>query len=154
MQPAAAIGCHIRRTVTKEAVMDVGLAGAALFIGLFGFLAVAAWAGIRTEERKEFYRHELYQQMLQNPGPAADALRTMFEQEALRRRQDSIGGMRLGGLITAAVGVGLGVFLYSIEPERPVFLVGLIPFLVGCALLFYGFILAPRTLKARGDFMR
>ena len=130
--------------------MDMSLAGAALFIGLFGFLAVAAWAGIRPEERKAFYRHELYQQMLQNPGPAADALRPMFEQEERRRRQDGIGGVRLGGLITTAVGIGLGIFLYYLETDQPVFLVGLIPFLVGCALLFYGFVLAPRSLS-RGD---
>jgi hypothetical protein len=62
--------------------------------------------------------------------------------------------MRLGGLITAAVGVGLAVFLYSLERDQPVFLAGLIPFLVGCALLFYGFVLAPRRPNSGDDLVR
>ena len=126
----------------------------ALFIGLFAFLAVAVWAGTRYEERQAFYRHELYQQMVQHPGSGAEALRAMLEGEAQRRRVDRMGGIRLGGLITTAVGFGLGVFLFFIERNEPMFLLALIPLLVGLALMFYGFVLAPRALARRDPLDR
>ena len=53
--------------------------------------------------------------------------------------------MRLGGLITTAVGLGIAVFLYVLEPgEKPVWVIGLIPTLVGLVLTLYGFLAAPR----------
>ena len=42
-----------------------------------------------------------------------------------------------------------GIFLYFIERNEPIFLLALIPLLVGFALLFYGFVLAPRALGQR-----
>jgi hypothetical protein len=52
--------------------------------------------------------------------------------------------MKLGGLITLAVGIGMMLFLHGMEHEEPVYLVGLIPTLVGVALLVYCFVLPPK----------
>jgi uncharacterized membrane protein (GlpM family) len=52
--------------------------------------------------------------------------------------------MKLGGLITAAVGIGVIVLLRGLEHEEPVYLVGVIPLLIGLALLAYAFVLAPK----------
>ena len=63
------------------------------------------------------------------------------ERNALRRRLE---GIKLGGMITAGVGIGLMVFLRALVADRPVYLVGLIPLLTAVALLAYSYILAPK----------
>jgi cadmium resistance protein CadD (predicted permease) len=63
------------------------------------------------------------------------------ERNAERRRH---GGLRLGGLISLAVGIGMMVFLRAVEYDKPVYLVGLIPLLIGVALLAYSYLLAPK----------
>ena len=65
------------------------------------------------------------------------------EKNAVKRRLE---GMKLGGLITAVVGIGVMVLLHGIaNDEGPVYLVGLIPLLIGLALLMYAFALAPKA---------
>ncbi len=51
--------------------------------------------------------------------------------------------MKLGGLITAVVGIGVMGFLHALVHDEPVYLAGLIPLLIGLALLLYTFVLAP-----------
>jgi MFS superfamily sulfate permease-like transporter len=63
------------------------------------------------------------------------------EQISARHRRESI---RLGSLITGAVGIGLMVFLRGVAHQEPVCLVGLIPFLIGVALFVHAQFLAPR----------
>jgi hypothetical protein len=53
--------------------------------------------------------------------------------------------MKLGGLVTASVGIGLMIFLRAIVRAEPVYLVGLIPLFVGLSLLIYAYFLAPKT---------
>lgn len=71
------------------------------------------------------------------------ALELMREQEknVIKRRLE---GMKLGGLVTAAVGIGVMVLLRGLVNATPVYLSGLIPLLIGLALLIYTFVLAPR----------
>jgi hypothetical protein len=62
-----------------------------------------------------------------------------FGMSRLRRAH----GLLIGGLITIAVGISLAIFLYQMEPEKPHWLVGLIPFFVGIALLIGSKIIWP-----------
>jgi Flp pilus assembly protein TadB len=133
--------------------MDLApLAGVALFLGIFGFLAVAAWADGRKREREAFYRHELYSKMLENPtgaGVVREMIERQIQEEDKRRREDRANGMKLGGFITTAVGVTLGVFLYFIVPDAPVFLIALIPVAVGLVILAAYFAGSHRERPAR-----
>ena len=52
--------------------------------------------------------------------------------------------MKLGGLITVAVGTALMIFLRSLVPAEPIYLQGLIPFLVGVVLLAYSHFIAQK----------
>ena len=54
-------------------------------------------------------------------------------------------GMKIGGLINIAVGVGLMIFLRALVQDEPVYLCGLIPGLIGVALLTYALFLAPKA---------
>lgn len=53
-------------------------------------------------------------------------------------------GLMIGGLILVACGIGLAILAYSIEPEKSHWVIGLIPLLVGFALLGSSAIVWPR----------
>lgn len=113
-------------------------------IALFSFLAVATWSDARRKEREAYYRSETLKKIAETSGEGAkSAMELLQEQEktAVRRRLE---GIKLGGLITTAVGIGLMVFLRAMEHYEPAYLVGLIPLLVGLSLLIYAYILAPK----------
>jgi len=115
-------------------------------IALFSFLAVATWSGERRREREAYYRSETIKKIAESQGAGnAGAMEILREEEriALRRRRE---GQKLGGLITIAVGISMMVFLRSMtrhDPE-PAYLVGMIPLLIGVALLVYAYVLAPK----------
>ena len=62
-----------------------------------------------------------------------------LERGAERKRVE---GLKLGGLITTMVGIGLGIFLYTVANEAVA--VAAIPLLIGLALLAYVVFLAPK----------
>ena len=64
----------------------------------------------------------------------------------LRRAQ----GLMVGGLVTLAVGVGLGVFLHLVADEPGVWAVGAIPGAIGVALLLSALIVWPRGGSSGG----
>jgi hypothetical protein len=109
--------------------------------GMWAFIAVVSWADIRLKEREAYYRHETMKKISEMPGESGLALLRAEEQNNARRRRENI---KLGGLITSAVGVGLMIFLRAIDTHEPAYLVGLIPLLVGLALLIYSYALAPK----------
>ncbi|HVP15142.1 MAG TPA: DUF6249 domain-containing protein [Terriglobales bacterium] len=60
---------------------------------------------------------------------------------ARRRAQ----GLMIGGAVTLAVGISLGVMLYYVADEKGVWAVGVIPSAIGLALLISGFLVRPRS---------
>jgi Domain of unknown function (DUF6249) len=134
--------------------MDIGdnVVGASVFlvpivgsIALFSFLAVASWSEARRKEREAYYRSETLKKIAESSGEGAkSALELMREQEnnfAKRRNE----GLKIGGLVTAAIGLGVMVFLHGIDHDEPVYLSGVIPLLIGVALLIYPLMLAPKV---------
>ena len=126
--------------------------GPALFLflavgaaSLFSFVAVAVWSGARYAERETYYHSELIKKAMESPSAAGlDYLRERDRENALRSARKTRSGIRLGGLIAVAAGVGLMVFLNQIAVsaaggERNVYLLGLIPILVGATLFGYSF---------------
>ncbi len=69
---------------------------------------------------------------------ASAAIWPLIAKENERRR-----GLILGGLITFVVGAGVIPLLYGLETEKPVWLAGLIPLLIGAVLFLYG-VFSPR----------
>lgn len=133
---------EIDRIPVQVAVMLIPVVGS---IALFSFLAVTTWSDARRREREAYYKSETLKKIAESSGEGAKAaLDLLREQERnlIRRRLE---GMKLGGLITTAVGIGVMVLLHGIaNNEGPVYLSGLIPLLIGLALLVYTFVLVPK----------
>jgi Domain of unknown function (DUF6249) len=116
----------------------------AAIISVFSFAAVAVWSYARRREREAYYRSETIKKITETRG-GESAMEFLREEErnAARRLRE---GLKLGGVITVAVGIGLMIFLGGIgrhSPE-PIYLVGVIPLLIGSALLAYTRFLAPK----------
>lgn len=122
--------------------MPLALFLSVLMIAVFSFTAVASWAESRRKERQAYYRTELLKKIAESPGES-QVLEMLREEQriGIRKRREE---MKLGGLVTVATGMGLGVFLGAIQPREPVYLVGLIPGLVGVALLLHVYTSFPR----------
>ncbi len=116
-------------------------------VALFSFVALASWSDARRREREAYYRSETLKKIAETQGAGGNAALEFLREEernAAHRRRE---GVKLGGLITMAVGIGLMVFLLRVERREPAYMVGLIPLLVGGALLGYAYFLAPKPGK-------
>jgi lipopolysaccharide export LptBFGC system permease protein LptF len=119
-------------------------------VALFTFLAIASWGEQRRREREAYYRAEVLKKVAEASGASGQAVLAMLHEEEaarLRRRRE---GLKLGGLITTAVGLGVAVFLGAmVHEDRPVWTVGLIPLFIGLAVLIYALLVAPRPGAAQ-----
>ena len=114
-------------------------------VALFSFIAVAVWADTTRREREAFYRSEVIKKLAESQGAGAEAalayLRESEQKTAVRRRE----GMKLAGLVNIAAGVGLTAFLSAVFKGNQVGIIGVIPLLVGIALLLYVYLFAPKV---------
>ncbi len=122
-----------------------------MFIALFTFLSIAVWAGSRRREREAFYRAEERKKIIEQSGAGSAALMELVQEEeriAQRRRRE---GLKLGGLVTTAVGIGLIAMLAVVTAHEHdaegVAVVGVIPLLIGVVMLAYVYWLGPKPDK-------
>lgn len=114
-------------------------------IALFSFVAVAVWSQERRREREAYYKSETLKKIAETQsagGSSAIEYLRESEKSATRRRRE---GLKLGGLVTVAVGISMMIFIGAVtrrDPD-PAYLVGIIPLAIGLALLGYAYFLAP-----------
>jgi hypothetical protein len=122
--------------------MFLSIGAVALFVV---FIPLTSYIESQRKEREAFYKAETMRRLAESSGEGAKAaielLREQSRMETMKKRE----GMKLGGLINIAVGVGLLIFLRALVHDAPVYLCGLIPGLIGVALLTYGLVLAPKA---------
>jgi len=131
----------IEDNIVPVAAMFVPIVGS---IALFSFLGVASWSEARRKEREAYYTAETLKKISESSGEGAKSAVEYLQEQNRNARQRRLEGIKLGGLITAAVGIGVMFLLHGLEREEPVYLAGLIPLLIGVALLVYAFMLVPR----------
>ena len=133
----------------------VAFAVVALFwAALFCWLTVVGWATQRRKEREAYYRHEVEKRLVDKGEVSAEQLLYFRTEEErirwLRRRE----GLKLGGLITAAAGIGVVVALRFVDAgELSISPIGWIPLGVGVVLLLYAYVLYP-DFTIRGSSIR
>ena len=114
-------------------------------VSLFSFLAVSSWADSRRREREAFYKSEALKKVVETHGEGSNVVLDYIREQARishnRRRE----GLKLGGMVTAAVGVGLMIFFRGIAREQAIYLLGAIPLLVGIVFMIYAYLLSQRN---------
>jgi hypothetical protein len=113
-------------------------------IALFSFLGVASWSEARRKEREAYYTSETLKKIAESSGEGASSAMELLRERQKNVVKNRLEGVKLGGLVTAAVGIGVMALLRGLVHDEPVYLVGLIPLLIGLALLVYAFLLAPK----------
>ena len=67
-----------------------------------------------------------------------------------RSQQHRYQGLLIGGTITVAAGVGVAIMIRVLEEEDPAWIVGIVPFLVGLALLLSAWLVRPKRENGGG----
>jgi hypothetical protein len=110
-------------------------------ISLFAiFIPTVTWIDKQHKEREAFYKAETIRRVAEASGEGAKAALELLQQQSRFERQKGREGMKIGGIICIAVGAALSLIAWS--QNKPDFLVGLIPGLIGVALLVYVYLLA------------
>jgi len=116
-------------------------------IALFSFLSVKIYVDGRRKERESYYKSETMRRLTETQGAgAAAAIELLREEDSIHVRR-RLEGLKLGGIITTALGVGMMVFFYTADHSHDGTFIGLIPLLVGLALLAYVYALAGKNPK-------
>ena len=113
-------------------------------VAVFTFLIFSVRLSSQQKDREAFYRSENLRRITESSGEGAKAAIELLKEEDRLNRIKSREGMKIGGLICVAVGVAMVIFMWAIsktDPDIP-YLVGLIPGLIGVALLAYVYLLA------------
>lgn len=108
------------------------------------FVSVMVWLENRRKEREAHYRNETARRIAEasDPAPLLEYARDLERADAAGTRTKA----RVAGLVTLAAGAALMVFLHQAAPGTAAWLVGLLPLLVGAALL----LLSELILRPRG----
>jgi hypothetical protein len=155
MQPDSPARCPTNRKGKypgkEDGMSDSGIgaiSGAfAMCIGvmsMFAFVTFAVWFGTRRKEREAFYRAENLRRIAESSGDGAKAAVELLREEEHLKRIKAREGMKIGGLVCVAAGIGLTILLLTLEGVHrgSPYMVGLIPGLIGVALLIYVFFMA------------
>ena len=116
-------------------------------IALFGiFLPISTWTDARRREREAYYKAETIRRVAEASNEGAKAAIELLREEEHLRQIKKLEGMKLGGMVNIAVGVGLAAMLWVLAGPHGPYLVGLIPGLIGVALLVYVFFMAEPSI--------
>jgi hypothetical protein len=122
---------------------------AAIVVSVFAFLSIVAWITVPAKERQARDRFALLKTLAELPGENAarvlDLLQQDDEARAARRERDERRSWTDSGIILIAVGFGLTGMLAPGGHGN--WSVGLIPLLLGLALIFIGLFRKPATKK-------
>ncbi|MGB8259422.1 MAG: hypothetical protein WCE75_03690 [Terracidiphilus sp.] len=106
------------------------------------FIPLVSWIDSRRREREAFYKAETVRRLAESSGEGAKAAMDLMREENRLQRIKTLEGMKVGGLITLAVGISLSLLIGLGNGDREGWFVGMIPGLIGVAMLVYVYFLA------------
>jgi Flp pilus assembly protein TadB len=113
-------------------------------VALFGvFLPITTWIEARRKEREAYYKAETMRRVAESSATSGSQASVEYLREMNRMAQfRTIEGLKIGGVIMIAVGIGVFGLLWFVA-GHDVAMCGLIPGLIGMAMLVYVYMLAP-----------
>jgi hypothetical protein len=137
----------------QEVVMDFARPDVMVFvflavgaIALYSYLSINSFVNGRRKERESYYRNETVRRLTESQGAGGDAAIALMREEDRLRTIRRLEGTKLGGLITTGVGIGLMIFLGIANDDNHLIgvAIGIVPLMVGLALLLYAYRLSPK----------
>ncbi len=119
--------------------MFLSIGAVALFVV---FIPLVSWIDSRRKEREAFYKADTFRRLAEASGEGAKAALELLREEERLHRIKAREGLKIGGLINLGVGVGLMIMLRSLIGKDGVYMVGIIPGLIGVAMLLYVYVMA------------
>lgn len=118
-------------------------------IALYSFLSINSYVNGRRKEREAYYKNETVRRLTESQGAGAEAAIALLREEDRLYAGRRLESIKLGGFATTAVGIGLMIFLgIAVEDNHQLGVaIGVIPFMVGLALLVYAYRLARTPLQ-------
>lgn len=110
-------------------------------VALFTFLIFAHWFKYRNQEREAFYKAETLRRITEASGEGAKAAIDLMREDDRLRRIKAREGLKIGGAVCTGIGAALVAFLW-VESGYAESTIGLIPMLIGVALLVYVYFMA------------
>lgn len=123
--------------------MFLSIGAVALFVV---FIPTVSWIDGRRKEREAFYKADTLRRLTEATGDGAKAVIELLREEERMKAFKQREGLKIGGVVNVGVGIALVVFLRVFMGGNPVYLCGMIPGMVGVALLAYVFLLAEPKL--------
>src|SRR5580658_3869349 len=87
-------------------------------IALFSFLSVAAWSDARRKEREEYYRSETLKKIAESSGEGAKAAIELMREQNKSMTKRRLESMKLGGLIPLLVGLAIMTYAFLLVPKE------------------------------------
>jgi hypothetical protein len=122
-------------------------------VTVFTFTAIVHWVDSQRKEREAFYKSETLRRITETSGEGAKVAIELLREDERIKRLKTREGLKIGGLINMGVGIGLMIFLRALlaggggsvtnGSTGSVYLCGLIPGMVGVAMLVYVYLMAP-----------
>ena len=108
------------------------------------FIPLVSWIDNRRKEREAFYKADTMRRLAEASGEGAKAAIALMREEERLKRIKTLEGLKVGGLINIGVGLALTIFLRAMlgSSQGSPYLCGLIPGLIGVAMLTYSLFLA------------
>ncbi len=119
-----------------------------IIVVVFAFTGVVHWVDSQRKEREAYYRADTLKRLGEASGEGAKSAIDLLREQDRLKRINAREGLKIGGLITVAVGASLCIFLHAVASSASgsPWLVGLIPGFVGVAMLVYVYFLADPIL--------
>jgi hypothetical protein len=109
-----------------------------LLLLIFAWTSVTYWISARAAERRMRERYALLKHLSERPAESVQIVLEQLRQDDAKeeqRRRAKAATMRRGklegGFVMIVLGIGLGAFLRMLGPSMALWLIGLMPLLVG-----------------------
>ncbi|HUB50682.1 MAG TPA: DUF6249 domain-containing protein [Terracidiphilus sp.] len=115
------------------------------------FIPLVSWIDSRRKEREAYYRAETLRRVAESTSEGSKATLELLWEENRQKLLRMHEGLKIAGVVNMGVGLGLIPFLKMLLPNQAVFLCGLIPLMIGVAMLVYVYVLAAPVVDRRGQ---